>query len=150
MYLLHVFVVLFLCFHFWPCPRGMWNSCSLTRNQTYASLHWKGRVLTTGPPVVLFFFFFKFIKVVYVLRKLLFSNIRCRLLPILFVLCCFVYFLLPLFHTFIIAYTLQNHLVCSKKILKGLYFESLQKLGENWHLHDTKCPIKKHSISSHF
>lgn len=93
MYLLHVFVVLFLCFHFWPCPRGMWNSCSLTRNQTYASLHWKGRVLTTGPPVVLFFFFFKFIKVVYVLRKLLFSNIRCRLLPILFVLCCFVYFL---------------------------------------------------------
>lgn len=42
---------------------------------------------------LVFFFFFKFIKVVYVLRKLLFSNIRCRLLPILFVLCCFVYFL---------------------------------------------------------
>lgn len=53
----------------------------------------EGKSLNHRTTCCLFFFFFKFIKVVCVLRKLFFSNIRCRLLPILFVLCCFVYFL---------------------------------------------------------
>ena len=35
---------------FLAVPFGIWDLSSLTRVSKLCSLHWKGRVLTTGPP----------------------------------------------------------------------------------------------------
>ena len=43
------FFFLFL-FEYLAVPFGIWDLSSLTRVSKLCSLHWKGRVLTTGPP----------------------------------------------------------------------------------------------------
>ena len=45
---LHLFFLSFFLFFFWPS--SIWDLSSPTRDQNPRPLHWKSRVLTTGPP----------------------------------------------------------------------------------------------------
>ena len=45
----YLFIIIFLIF-IYLSPHGLWNLSCLTRDWAHALLHWKHRVLTTGPP----------------------------------------------------------------------------------------------------
>ena len=45
-----LWVFFFFLLEFLAVPFGIWDLSSLIRVSKLCSLHWKGRVLTTGPP----------------------------------------------------------------------------------------------------